>query len=86
MMYLVFSACIIGTFGRGLLFILLAVLFARVAWDESANYELGFGGALVQLQNSTVGRVFLVFVGILLIIFGIFSLFQAKVVVDLYSL
>jgi len=66
----------LGILGRIILFLLLAVLLFRTTWDKHIRSS-GFGGALNQLQISTGGKVFLMFVGILLIIFGIWSVFNS---------
>jgi len=72
----VYVTAYIGTSGRIILFILLAVLLCRVAWDPDIQ-DLGFGGALAQIQTRGVGMAFLFLVGLSLIIFGIWSVFGA---------
>jgi hypothetical protein len=67
----------IGIIGRGIVFLLFAVLLFRVIASESQE-ELGIGGALGQLQSYLWGQVLTVLVCVPLCVFGIFSVFQAK--------
>eukprot|EP00029_Vermamoeba_vermiformis_P007021 TRINITY_DN2910_c0_g1_i1.p1 TRINITY_DN2910_c0_g1~~TRINITY_DN2910_c0_g1_i1.p1 ORF type:complete len:290 (+),score=16.63 TRINITY_DN2910_c0_g1_i1:80-949(+) len=73
----IFTIGRIGIIGRGIVFLLFAVLLFRVIASDSTE-ELGIGGALGQLQSYTWGQVILVLVCVPLCIFGIFSVFQAK--------
>jgi len=73
---LVYITAYVGTSGRIILFILLAILLCRVAWDPDIQ-NLGFGGALAQIQKKGIGMFFLFLVGLLLIIFGLWSVFGA---------
>jgi len=73
---MVYSTAYIGTSGRIILFVLLAILLFRVAWDPDIQY-LGFGGALAQIQTRGPGMFFLFLVGLLLVIFGVWSVLGA---------
>jgi len=73
---LVITFAYLGTFGRAILFALLAVLFLRLTFSDDIQGG-GFGVALQQLQYNTTARIFLVFFGFLIFNFGIFSVFQA---------
>jgi len=72
----VYATAYVGTIGRIILFALLAVLLFRVAWDPDIQ-DLGFGGALAQIQTRGPGMIFLFFVGFLLVIFGLWSVLGA---------
>jgi len=71
------SSLYLGTFGRAITFVILAVELLRVAFDDHIASG-GFGAALNQLQINSAGRILLVFAGVLLVVFATFSLFQAK--------
>jgi len=66
----------LGTFGRAILFALLGVEILRVCFDSRLTGG-GFGVALQQLQYDTTARIFLVFFGFLVFLFGCFSVCQA---------
>jgi len=66
----------LGILGRIILFLLLAVLLFRTSWDPDIRTS-GFGGALNQLQVNIVGQVFLMVVAVLLVIFGVWSVFNS---------
>jgi len=69
---LVFAMLILGTIGRALLFILLAILLSRIVYDSEVRSG-GVGQALEQLTGNTLGQIACVFIGVLLVIFGAFS-------------
>jgi len=73
---LVVTFAYLGTFGRAVLFALLAVLLLRATFDHDIRGG-GFGVALQQLQYNTPARIFLVFLGFLIFLFGCFSVCQA---------
>ncbi|PRP88307.1 hypothetical protein PROFUN_03416 [Planoprotostelium fungivorum] len=68
----------LGIPGRIILFWLMAVLFFRCAWSKEVNNETGFGAALGQLKETREGRVLLIFDGVLLIIFGVWSMLNSR--------
>jgi len=68
----------VGTLGRVFLFSLVGALFIRMAWFGWSDPNGTFGSALAQLDTGTVGRVFLAIEGILLIIFGVWSVLNAR--------
>lgn len=72
-----YATAILGTFGRILLFCLLAILLSRTVYDSSIR-DGGFGTALDQLRSRTIGKVFIVFIGVLLVIFGLYSCLLAR--------
>jgi hypothetical protein len=77
--HIVYTCGYVGITGRAILFSLLAALLMRTAFDPNEKIKKGgFGVALTQLKVSTGGRVFLVILGVLLIIFGTYSLFTAR--------
>jgi len=73
---LVFTLGYLGITGRIILFFLLSILIFRVAWDKDQE-SIGFGGALEQLQQNSFGKVILGIVGVLLIVFGAWSVCTA---------
>jgi len=73
----IYTLVILGTIGRVILFILLAVLLSRVVWDSSISVG-GFGDALGQLQTNVGGKIFLVFIGVLLVLFGLYSCIMSR--------
>jgi heme/copper-type cytochrome/quinol oxidase subunit 2 len=73
---IVLATAYIGITGRIFLFLLLAILLFRTTWDHSVTSE-GFSGALRQLQHNVAGEIFLVIIGLCLIIFAIWSIFNS---------
>eukprot|EP01119_Soliformovum_irregulare_P007758 TRINITY_DN2024_c0_g1_i1.p1 TRINITY_DN2024_c0_g1~~TRINITY_DN2024_c0_g1_i1.p1 ORF type:complete len:243 (+),score=51.18 TRINITY_DN2024_c0_g1_i1:388-1116(+) len=67
----------LGMLGRAILFGSLGILLIRVAWQRQ-QFTAGFKDALNQWQLNGVGKSVIVIDGILLIIFGLFSLLQAR--------
>lgn len=73
----IYTIGIFGTIGRCILFCLLGVLFVRLAWIIH-DKDVGMGEALEQVQEERKGKVGLVMIGFLLIIFGIYSIVLSR--------
>jgi hypothetical protein len=67
----------LGYVGRAITYFLIAYLYFKVAGDRKL-YDLGIGGALMELQDNAGGKVWLFLISILLICFGAFSIVLAK--------
>jgi len=76
--YMLITVGSIGTLGRVLLFSLVGALLIRMAWFGLDNPNGTFGSALAQLDTGTVGRAFLAIEGVLLVIFGVWSVLNAR--------
>jgi len=75
--YSIFVTATLGMLGRAILFASLGILLIRVAWQRE-QFSAGFNDALNQWRSNGVGKAVIVLDGILLIIFGVFSLLQVK--------
>jgi len=76
--YALYFTGYVGIPGRIILFWLLAILFFRCAWSREVNNKTGFGSALAQLKETREGMIVLIFDGVLLIIFGLWSILNAR--------
>lgn len=69
--------CRFGVAARGVVWLVIAGLLARMAMDHDAD-RVGIGPALQTLQSQSHGRLMLAVIAVGFVAFGIFSLLQAR--------
>lgn len=67
-----------GIASRGVVFVMVGVLFMRAGWDANANEAGGIGAALSALGDGAYGRVILATVAIGMIAYGVYEGIQAR--------
>jgi hypothetical protein len=68
----------IGLCARAIVFVLIGYFFVRTAIDYRPTNGIGLDGALAAVQRQTLGPVLLAVVAAGLLIFAVFSLFEAR--------
>lgn len=68
----------IGLTARALVFLLVGYFLVRTAFDYSASQAVGVDGALARLHHQTFGPWLVGAVGVGLLVFAVFSFFEAR--------